>query len=251
MIPSEYCKERSFNYYHPSMEHNRRASKENMFIATPTHIIKDYCAREFAHEASVRFSPSNIFILCNSKEEMRELYTVNNVNYLHVHFDDSYYNVYGAIQRRVTTTMNILRHIFLEHTPKLDWFVSLEADVILNDAAVDELIRTLNERPDIVVLHTECYHGFQDQLAAQEQTVEVDRMTLGFTAIHRSVLERFEFKINMDMLAAFHDAHFAMDCVANGIKIHYNPKIIVEHRDSGAYNGRGWQNLSLRERGIA
>jgi hypothetical protein len=231
-------------------KHEARACRENMFVATPTHIIKDYCAREFAVEVSSRFLPENVFILCNSKEDMQELYSVNGIQYLHAHLDDSYFNEYGCIQRRVVISMNILRHIFLHHTPKLDWFISLEADVIMNNAAFNELVSTLNSRPDIVVLHTECYHGFQDQLAAQYNIVEVERMTLGFTAIHRSVLERFKFKVNPEAYEAFHDAHFAMDCVANGIKIHYNPKIVVDHRDSAAYNGRGWQNLSLRERGI-
>lgn len=228
----------------------KRALENNMFIATPTHIVKDYCAADFIKAACRYFPTDQIFVLCNSRESMSQFYSVNRVNYLQVHFDDSYYDNYGCIQKRIAESMNILRYIFLKYTPKLDWFISLEADVIVNIRAVHRLCCTLNARPEINVLHTECYHGFQAELAAQEEVVEVQRMTLGFTAIHRSVLEQIEFRYDPNNLVGFHDAWFAGDCMARGIKIFYDPKCVVEHRDSGAYNGRGWQNLSLRERGI-
>lgn len=221
-----------------------------VFIGTPTHACKAYCAKEFV--AAVRkYAPEADFrVMCNSKEDPPD-YAVSGVYYDHIAhlLDSKCYDALGAVHERIIRTCNILREFFLDS--EADLYLSLESDVLLGP---DTLPRMLSQVSDeYPVVYANCYRwpngqGFLEQKFAGP----VDRVTMGCTLIKRHVLEKIEFRYDPNLLGAFPDAHFAYDCRKYGFGMWYDPTNWVDHVESPATKGtgttrRGWNDLPKSE----
>lgn len=219
-------------------------SYENIFIATPTHIAKRYCAGKFV-DAVIKYAPGSQFhIASNSRLSAREFYEREGVTYHDIVLDEMHYECQGAIHRRVVSTVNHLRDIFL-NLPRMhqcNWFLSLESDVIIKEDTLDRMLWAACESRAKVV-YSNCYPGF---LSLTEPGF-TDRITLGCTLIHREVVEKIPFRFDMGLLAAFHDAFLAYDCNYQAIRMWYDPGIEPEHVHMG--NGdRGWSQFPASEK---
>lgn len=215
--------------------------KGSVFVGTPTHICKRYCAREFC-EASQKYLVGlygcKHTIANNSKKSAKTFYGgYSGIDFVDVKFPESCYGQTDSIHKRITTTANWLREMFLATDCK--WYLSLESDVIFNH---DFLPRMLKH--GVSVLHTNCYHGFN----VSDVFGPTDRITMGCTLIARHVIESTAFRYSQTLLAAHYDALFAHDCNELGIPMFYDPEITPLHMED-RLPGRGWNNLPEEERG--
>lgn len=205
----------------------------NIFVATPTHIIKRYCAEEFI-SAVLQHAPGVEFVVvANSRGNPSPYYRRKGVRFIHQELDESYYDRVDSIHKRIVHSVNFLRDLFLNG--KWEYYLSLEADVILNSNTIPAM---LDRQCFGAVLHTNCYKGFHDLT----EFGRVQRITMGCTLIRRPVLESISFRYDPDLLAAHYDALFAHDCNVRGIPMWYDPEIVVEHK-SDSQGFRGWHHL--------
>lgn len=223
----------------------------NIMVATPTYSVKHYAAAHLAKHTDQAFPVERRRdgwwrIVANSREfDWAPFQHVVGLDMIHLNkLPDDHYECKGAIHRRVVASMNQLRELFLSSSSQ--WFLSLESDVLLTRKQVRDMIACVNEHR-IVCLHTNCYVGFNDSPVF----TKTDRLTLGCTLIHRSIIEQFEFKYRPDLLAAFHDALYVYDMNKAGIISHYEPNIqpihLCEVRSKGSIVCRGWQHLPTSE----
>jgi hypothetical protein len=221
---------------------------DKVFIGTPTHFCKRYCAQEFVQAANLYASSKGAYhvVLCNSRADAAMHYRAPGVHYGHMpEIAVKWNGKPDSIHNRICCTMNMLRQNFLSAgsvdypSPQWEWFLSLEADVILQPDTLERMLAW--QKP---VLHTNCYDGFHQQ----KEAGKVDRITLGCTLVHRSVVERFEFRVDPEILGAFHDAFLAHDCNNAGIEMFYDPTIILPHRHDDV-GTRGWNGLPSSEKG--
>ncbi len=228
-----------------------RATIPNIMVATPTHSAKHYAAAHLVKYTDRAFPVERRrdgwwVVAANSKEfNWAPFHRVSGIEMVHLRdLPSDHYECKGAIHRRVVTTMNQMRELFL--ISSFQWFLSLESDVLLTVNQVNDMIARVNENR-IVCLHTNCYVGFNKSPTFTKTT----RLTLGCTLIHRSIIEQFEFKYNPDILAAFHDALLITDMTYAGIPAHYDPNVkpvhLCEKRDDKGVTLRGWQNLPKSE----
>ena len=232
-----------------------KATHKNIMVLTPTHNVKDYAARHLVAHTSTAFpvekrgGPYWWCVAANSREFNWSPYidaTDAGIRCIHFsHLSDEYYGCEGAIHRRVVYTMNQLRECFLASNKR--WFLSLEADVLVTASDINALITRVNEGR-LVCLHANCYAGFNTSPVFCRTT----RITLGCTLIHRSIIEKYEFRYEPEKLAAFHDAFLITDMVRDGVPAHYDPNIKPKHvsRDRGPDGKlrRGWDKLPISER---
>ena len=211
----------------------------SIFIATPTHICKSYCAAEFTratYDHCRKYGAAH-YVACNSRGDAFKYYS-NPPGVIYTHHPElgtAFSGGQDSIHRRITATMQFLRACFLNGN--WEWFLSLESDVIINEKTVQSMLNCGQ-----LVVHSNCYHGFHAC-----GTGKVDRITLGCTLIHRSVLEPIHFRYDPKILGAFHDAFFAIDCLNSNKTIWYDETITVEHRHTDA-GQRGWERLPSGER---
>jgi hypothetical protein len=227
--------------------------QESIFIATPTHFCKNYCQKEFLEavlETAVKPYDATIFVLNNSEESsygtfFLENYNNRNIHYIETNFHKSnrefFFGNRLAIHRRITETAKLSRKIFLDDCNYGDWYLSLESDVILNKDSFDKIIKNICEKAALI-LHTNCYCGFN----SSKERCFTQSITMGCTLIHRSVLEKINFRHDESLPEAHYDAFFAHDCVSNGIPMIYDPEIHFEHRHEKT--GRGWDKIPSNER---
>jgi len=218
---------------------------DNLFIGTPTHACKQYCAGDFI-KASIENAPKAWHAtVCNSRRDISHMYHLPEFGRMgrKMELGDDFYGQKDSIHRRLVVSMNYLRAAFLS-TGK-PWFLSLEADVLLRKDTLPLLFDIAGHATDdnIQVLHANCYPGFN----TSEVICKTERITLGCTLIHREVMERLEFRYEPAILAAFHDAFFGHDAVAAGFAVYYTPFAICDHaHDEGGH--RGWQDLNPSEK---
>lgn len=216
----------------------------HVFIGTPTHICKRYCAHQFV-KAVEQFAPgASHLIACNSRGNAEAYYRLavdsTRQEFVQLNLDESYYHCPDSTHKRLEATMNLLRDKFLS-SGKF-YYLSLEADVIINEATLGQLLICARET-GADIIHANCYPGFHPY----ETFTLVERMTLGCTLIVRPVLNKFKFRYNKCLLRAYPDAFLAEDAVKYGFKIGYNPDIKVEHVND-ITGTRGWSSLPFIER---
>lgn len=215
----------------------------SVFIATPTHVCKRYCAAEFCREVTrnaIEPFACSVIIAGNSKASCSAYYsTASGIEYRDMEFGPEYFGKVDSIHRRITDTALYLRERFL--LTDAEWYLSLESDVILWTEGF--LPRMVGH--NVPVLHTNCYPGFN--MCASYGTTQ--RITMGCTLIKREVIEKISFRYNPDLLGAHYDALFAHDCNVAGIKMYYDPSIQPIHKED-RLPGRGWMNIPESERGM-
>ena len=219
---------------------------KDIFIGTPTHFCKRYCADRFM--SGIISVPKGIskYIVSNSLADASDYYkptqdyTGHNIYFRQLSLDRDFYGHKDSIHRRIVYTMNFLRSMFLDTTCGL--YISLESDVIISYQIVDEILFTLGNNPEIDILHTNCYKGFN----AEQRLSKTNRITLGCTAIKRRVLDSIKFRYDENLLAAFHDAFFIMDAIASGFNAYYHPHIKVNHLRN-VNKSQGWDELPREE----
>lgn len=230
---------------------------ESVFIGTPTHICKRYCAAEFCEAVYNNAFGCLHYISCNSQaasgSSAKHYYSQPESpdrSFFQHCLDDSYYGNKDSKHKRIAYSMNFLREKFLLESDttnklrkkkQLEWFLSLESDLILGKDTIEQLVNSAFKY-NASVLYSNCYPSFH----FHKEPTEVDRITLGCTLIHRHVLEVIDFRYDSNILEAFPDAMFAYDCNRENFKMVYNPKIYVEHRNNGKQ--RGWETLPMSER---
>lgn len=206
----------------------------SVFVACPTHIVKRYCAAQFVG-AVLEHAPGAAFtIVANSRGNPAPYYRREGVRFIHQKLGDEFYDRTDSIHKRIVHSVNFLRQLFLNG--EWEYYLSLEADVILNAATLPAMLDRLMSFG--AVLTTNCYPGFH----TVTEFSRVDRLTMGCTLIKRPVLELVEFRYDQSLLAAHYDAFFAHDCNVRKIPMWYDPAIVLEHKsDSQGY--RGWHQL--------
>lgn len=223
----------------------------NLFIGTPTHSCKEYCADRFV-DAVLKHAPGAfICVLCNSRLDARG-YDVPGVYYDHIGrnhlvppvLDDSHYHTKEAVHKRIAKTCNMLREAFLE-AEAFDLYLSLESDVILAADTLPRMLEAISD--DYPIVYANCYR-WPSGRPFLEYTANgpTDRITMGCTLMKRKVLEKIEFRYDPELLAAFPDAHFAYDCRLHGFGMWYDPTIYVEHVEGGK-GRRGWGEIPKDE----
>lgn len=223
---------------------------KDVFIGTPTHICKRYCAAKFSTSLMENKGEAEVHVISNSlpptagvglpdSSDYPLYYKGFNLTQLLLPLD--FYNQRDSIHRRLVHTMNLLRSKFLNSSASI--FLSLESDVVLEKYTLDDILRVLNENPDVDVLHTNCYQGFN----IERRFTLTDRITLGCTAIRQKVLDNINFRYDPNLLAAFHDAFFSYDCKERGFRMYYAPHIKVRHLEKVNGGGRGWNELPRGE----
>jgi hypothetical protein len=220
-----------------------------VFIGTPTHACKVYCAERFV-EATLRNAPGSLFaVLCNSKDSPYPYTGCGIYDHLGGSLSDSHFDNAEAVHRRIVSTCNVLRDMFL--VTSCDLYLSLESDVILDADTLPRMIAALSD--EYPVVYANCYR-WPDGRPFLEQKVAgpTDRITMGCTLMKRSVLEQIEYRYDPNLLGAFPDAFFAYDCREKGIGMWYDPAIWVEHVEDPTARGqgsikRGWGELPKSE----
>ena len=230
------------------------ATFPNVFIGTPTHACKRYCVKQFV-DAVRRYAPGAKFVmLCNSRGAAGFDLFFDGTTYLSPGFsealDDSYFDGADSIHKRITRTCNELRERFL--LSDCDLYLSLESDVILGPDTLPRMVAAISDEYPIV--YANCYRwpggrGFLDDTRAGP----VDRVTMGCTLMRRKVLEAIGYRYDPNLLGAFPDAHFALDCRNKGFKMWYDPTIWCDHLETPAAKGvgsnrRGWAELPESEK---
>lgn len=216
-------------------------SPKDIFIGTPTHICKRYCADEFKNSLLEFANETQKSIVCNSIADAKDYYYSPGIYYRHLSLSKEFFGYTDSIHRRLVFTMNFLREMFLDTTKNI--FLSLESDVILRKNTIDDIVQCLNEHKEIDVLHTNCYLGFN----TVKKLSETDRLTLGCTAIRRHVLEKIKFRYDIKLLKAYHDAFFCHDAIQAGYKLYYHPDITLKHAHKSHSPSRGWEELPYKE----
>src|SRR5688572_382867 len=87
----------------------------NVFIATPTHWVKRYCARTFTYALLEHAPGARIAVICNSKADAVRFYEplVPGHSYLHLRLDETHFNQPDSIHKRIVASMNLARSMFL------------------------------------------------------------------------------------------------------------------------------------------
>jgi len=221
-----------------------------IFIATPTHICKRYAAKQFSDAICLYTGNARSMVVCNSKADAAPYYAgCRKMQYTRLDVSKSEYNNrIDSIHRRITDSANMLRDYFLKHT-MCEWYLSLESDVILIPTTMEKIFKRVStgnfsqEGSLIKVLHTNCYQYFNDA----NEFGKTNRITMGCTLIHRSVLDHIKFRYDIQRLNGHYDAFFASDCSSNFIDMFYDPDIHVHHIKN-AYGFGGWQELPASEK---
>lgn len=218
---------------------------ENLFIATPSHSCKRYCANEFTQALKEHAPQAYKSIIFNSTG--RILFGGENEVFQSVSFLENatdLRNKIGSIHERIVQSAQKLREQFL--AGKWEYYLSLESDVILNELTIPLLFSLARTYPDCNVFHTECYTSFHPKYENNPQRVH--RLTMGCTLIHRDIIKDYPFRYDPLNLAAHYDALFAMDLNNNNVPIIYDANIVLEHRENRT-TGRGWIELPRSEKG--
>ena len=239
MLLSQYAR-----HTHSRPHAKGRFPVERIFIATPTHICKRYCATEFV--GSVLSHALDVYdcefhIAGNSEASCEKFYSNPRVKYNDMDLPSTYFKHREAIHQRIVYTANFLRRAFLESDCK--FYLSLEADVMLHAHDMQELVRNMVSLTDWDVLHTNCYANFNRSLVREP----TNRITMGCTLVRRAVLEEVSFRYDSKVLAAHYDAFFCKDAIAENYRCVYEPSIKPDHRDQS--NMRGWVEIPYSERG--
>lgn len=212
---------------------------QGIFVATPTHICKRYCAQEFwksAVEHIVKPFGAKFHIYCNSRASAKIFYDSPHITYKDMRLGEDCFENKAAIHRRLLSTVKALREDFL--LTDLEWYLSLESDVIIGPG----MMKAMLDR-DVDVLHTNCYPHFQPMTSFGP----VDRITMGCTLVKRYVIDSVEFSCDENILEAHYDAFFVNHCREKGFGVFYDPLIEPQHRED-SLPGRGWSQIPWSER---
>lgn len=222
----------------------------DLFIGTPTHAIKAYCAHRFVGAVAAHAPGAEFNVLCNSREGALADYAGKGVLYHHIgaRLDESHFDNPEAVHRRIVSTCNDLRRRFLESGRGV--YLSLEADVILAADTLPRMFAAISD--ECPVVYANCYRWPTGRPFLEYDTPQrTDRITMGCTLMRREVLSKIEYRYDSKLLGAFPDAHFGHDCNVNGFGMWYDPSIYVEHCEAPAPKDglpRGWGELPKSER---
>lgn len=219
-------------------------------VATPTHEVKGYCSAAQVEHLLKCFpveSQVNGWWMVSANSRTFDWQPFMQVPGIYTHqsiLSGDFFGHKAAIHKRIVHSMNKMRAAFLQSDRT--WFMSLEADVLPKPENMEAVLRRLNNTEGLVCLYTNCYPGFIRQRIPL--FTKVSRMTLGFTILHRRMMELFKFRYDENLLAAHHDAFLVHDMVNQGYLPHYDPSIEPIHL-SDALGYRGWERLPNSETG--
>jgi hypothetical protein len=145
------------------------------------------------------------------------------------HIDISLEPKKSLFNRAVVESLQLLQKDFLESN--CDYFVTIESDVIAPPNLLELFCEVLDKADCIGGLyHSYAYHTQEDWCS--DNFVFSNGELTGCTCFSRKILEKIEFRQG-ENLAAFPDAYFSQDAVANGFKIGRQRKIKCKHLDDG------------------
>ncbi len=217
-----------------------------ILVGCPTSNHKEYCFEEYLKGIKeLTYKNFDILLVDNSK-------------------DDDYYNkikdkipvikdkYFENARDRIIHSRNILRNKVLSEG--YDYLLSLEQDVIPPKDVIERLLKdnqkivgglyfktgSFNELIPLVWLREDKNHARRANIEEikEDKLIEVITCGLGCILIHRSVLEKIEFRYSKDK-KAFDDVWFCEDARNNNFKIFCDTGIKCKH----LIKGMNWDNI--------
>jgi hypothetical protein len=196
--------------------------KYRYFIAVYTNQVKDYCDHQFFTNLYQLSNGQDVFIVDNTigtayYDRLINGCTQNGfANFNVYHLDIDGYPVESRFQRNVCDSVNYLRDLFLDRK-EYDYFLIIESDVyppadllIRFDESVDKLDAT---DPAWGIVGGIYYPGFHDYEFNTSQTSleRTGHCLSGCTVYKRTLLEKYPFRYDPDVLGSFPDFWISFD----------------------------------------
>ena len=217
-----------------------------ILVGCPTCDLYEYVLEDYAHTVRNLQGPAYDIVLAdNSKtDDFLQKLQQKGFTALKVPWHES-------AKERITRSRNALRKMVLDG--KYEWFFSVEMDVMVPQDALERLLKRnekligglyytrQSEKGKIKMLPIpECFVQEKkwDQLRfptpeelKSKNPIPVAHVGLGCVLIHRSVLEKIEFryKKTKDGEGGFDDVWFGFDAWRNGFNVMLDPTIKCEH----------------------
>jgi hypothetical protein len=208
---------------------------KKILIASPTADIKDYCLEDWMKNVqSFTYGNSNLFLCDNS--EGRQYYVDTKKKYEHLGNSFEMGRVtptqYPEFKYALAKSHDVCREKALNEG--YDYLLHLESDVFPPSDVIERLLDSkkkvvgamyhieLGERSTLMIQQLE---GFGDG-----QVKKVFSCGLGCVLIHRSVLEKIQFRYEQGS-PVHPDSFFYADLDAKGIPAFVDTSIYCEHRN--------------------
>jgi hypothetical protein len=207
------------------------------YVCSYTCEAKSYCDALFFEGLSNLTYQNKIIKIIDNSQELNYLTRLNairdyfeNLKTLEIeHIDISPEPKNSLFNRAVAESLLFLQKDFLKSD--CDYFATIESDVIVPPNLLELFCEVLNKADLIGGLYYNLSFHTKEDWEGDDFVFSNGELT-GCTCFSRKILKKIMFRQGED-LAAFPDAYFSKDAVANGFKIGRQRKIKCKHLDDG------------------
>lgn len=236
-----------------------------ILIGCPTHVSKRYALEKYiAGLHAIRYPNIDIAIVDNSPDPIyvQEIESFarkwEKIHPRHTFRVIHHPSTHPRVRGRIVESRNILRELVLKGN--YDYFLSLEQDIVLPENGLERLLAhekkicagvyanpiTLNGKRHILPLA--CVYRNLEQRAQGKadwmdfpflfpaRLTEVAYAGLGAILIHRSILEKIEFRFEEEK-GAFDDMHFCLDAQKMSENVYMDTGLLCAHYYSEEFRG--------------
>lgn len=216
-----------------------------VLIGAPTYKGKDYALRDFAFSLkSIVYDNADILYVDNTVNgDISEIMNECGINTIKLS------NPHKLVSKRMSQSNNVIRKKVLDEG--YEYYLSLETDMIVPETIIYELLATRKKLIGCLyniyggALRTKCAFladasitgrftyataPLLDSQPLNRPAHRVEQCGLGCTLIHRSILEKIEFRSSMSTTP---DSHFFRDCIANDIQPYLYTDAVCFHMNKG------------------